>query len=110
MNHPSNVTLARHVIYTEGKSPQQTCDEILHLLKEVPKKRSRDTRTRLKSEMLQKLSRAMDHVEEGRLRSLVLMTALMDGGSEFWCRIEAEEDIPPLCGFLKGLRQDMDCP
>src|SRR5690349_10842163 len=65
LRHPSNATLAKHTIYTEGKSPEQTRDEILHLLKEVPKKRSRDTKTKLKSEMLQKLSKALDHVEEG---------------------------------------------
>jgi shikimate kinase len=109
LRHPSHVTLARHIIYTEGKSPEQTRDEILHLLEEVPKKRSRDTKTKLKSEMLQKLSQALDHVEEGRLRSLVLMTALTDGEGECWCRITTEEDRAGICNDLKGLSQDMEC-
>ena len=107
--HPSNVAVARHIIYTEGKSPVQTRDEILHLLKEVPKKRSRDTKTKMKNDMLQKLSKVLDQAEEGRLRSLVLMTALMDGEGECWCRI-TEEDQTCIRDYLKGLRQDIECP
>jgi shikimate kinase len=31
LNHPSNYTLARKIVYTQGKTPQQTRDEILAL-------------------------------------------------------------------------------
>src|SRR5262249_54170275 len=29
LRHPSNFTLAKHVVYTEGKTPEETRDEIL---------------------------------------------------------------------------------
>ncbi len=32
MQHPSNHSLATHIVYTKDKSPEQTRDEILHLL------------------------------------------------------------------------------
>jgi shikimate kinase len=108
LRHPSNVTVAKHILYTEGKSPEQTRDEILLLLKTTPKKRSRETKTRLKSDMLQKLTNVVDAVQEGRLRSLVLMTALMDGDGECWARI-MEEDQAPICDYLTALRQEMEC-
>ena len=31
--HPSNQKLAKHVVYTEGKTPQETCTEILNYIK-----------------------------------------------------------------------------
>lgn len=33
LQHPSNARLAKHVIYTNGRSPEQTCEEILKILK-----------------------------------------------------------------------------
>jgi adenylate kinase family enzyme len=30
--HPSNLLLAKHVVYTRGKSPEQTCAEMIQLL------------------------------------------------------------------------------
>jgi shikimate kinase len=30
VTHPSNHELAKHVVFTEGKTPEETCDEILH--------------------------------------------------------------------------------
>ena len=32
IRHPSNYKLANHIVYTQGKSPQETRDEILALL------------------------------------------------------------------------------
>lgn len=32
LRHPSNQRLAKHIVYTKGKSPEQTCDEIIQLL------------------------------------------------------------------------------
>jgi hypothetical protein len=32
--HPANATLANHTVYTSGKSPEETCDEILVLMKQ----------------------------------------------------------------------------
>lgn len=32
VRHPSNYLLAKHVVYTSGKTPQQTADEIIELL------------------------------------------------------------------------------
>ena len=32
LRHPSNQRLAKYVVYTEGKSPEQTSDEIIQLL------------------------------------------------------------------------------
>lgn len=32
IRHPSNHQLAKHIIYTEGKSPEQVCSEIIDLL------------------------------------------------------------------------------
>ena len=32
VRHPSNQRLAKYVVYTDGKSPQETCDEILGLM------------------------------------------------------------------------------
>ena len=32
LRNPSNQRLAKHVVYTIGKSPEQTCDEIIQLL------------------------------------------------------------------------------
>ena len=29
IKHPANRLLAKHVIYTEGKSPEMACEEIL---------------------------------------------------------------------------------
>ena len=109
LHHPSNATLARHILYTEGKSPEQTRDEILSLLKTAPKRGSRDTRTKLKSDMLQKLARIREDVEEGRLRSLVFMTALTNGDGECWARIEHEQDQTSICDYLKTLKADMGC-
>jgi hypothetical protein len=109
LSHLSNVSLTKHVLYTEGKSPGQTCDEILRLLETTPRKQGRDTKTRLKSDLLQKLTDLLDDVEEGRLRSLVLMRALIDGDGQCWSRI-LEEDQTSICGYLTALRQDMECP
>ena len=36
VKHPSNSRLAKFVVYTEGKTPEQTCAEILALLSRVP--------------------------------------------------------------------------
>lgn len=36
VKHPSNHRLAKHIVYTQGKTPQQTCDEILGLLPFLP--------------------------------------------------------------------------
>jgi|GEM_PF-2071859 len=108
LRDPSNVTLAKHILYTEGQSPEQTRDKILQLLTTTPKRWSRDTRTKRKSDLLLKLAKIQEHVEVGRLRSLVFMTALMDGDGECWSRIE-EEDQTSICNFLKTLRQDMEC-
>lgn len=33
LQHPSNARLAKHVIYTKGSSPEQTCEDILKILK-----------------------------------------------------------------------------
>lgn len=32
IRHPSNTRLAKHVVYTKARSPQETCDEILELV------------------------------------------------------------------------------
>ena len=36
VKHPSNHTLAKHAVYTEGKTPEQTRDDILHRLGLTP--------------------------------------------------------------------------
>jgi hypothetical protein len=33
VKHPSNQRLAKMTIYTQGKSPEETCDEILEKIK-----------------------------------------------------------------------------
>ena len=33
IQHPSNYLLAKHIVYTQGKTPQETSSEILNLLK-----------------------------------------------------------------------------
>lgn len=33
IHHPSNYKLAKHIVYTKGKTPQETCDEILRTIK-----------------------------------------------------------------------------
>ncbi len=37
LRHPSNQSLAKHVVYTHGKSPEQTCDEIIQLMSKESK-------------------------------------------------------------------------
>ena len=32
LRHPANRELARHIVYTEGKTPEETCEEILRLV------------------------------------------------------------------------------
>ncbi len=51
---------------------------------------------------------ALDDVEEGRLRSLFLMTALMDGSGECWSRI-MQDDQTSICDYLATSRRDMEC-
>lgn len=34
-SHPSNERLAKHIVYTKDKSPEQTCDEILQLIRYI---------------------------------------------------------------------------
>ena len=62
LRHPSNVSVARHILYTEGKSPEQTCDEIVQKLQTTPEKQGRETKTRLKSDIVQKLANVLDGV------------------------------------------------
>ena len=40
IKHPSNHRLAKFVVYTEGKTPEQTCEEILGMLSHFPEAQS----------------------------------------------------------------------
>ena len=36
VTHPSNAALAKHIVYTQGKTPEETRDEILQRLGRMP--------------------------------------------------------------------------
>ena len=41
IRHPSNRRLAKRVVYTEGKSPEETCEEIVHIVRDSTAGRDR---------------------------------------------------------------------
>lgn len=106
LRHPAHTALARHIVYTEGKSPEETRDEILAIVQCRPRKLGSHTRTKRKREMVESLAVALDEARKGRLRSLVLITQRTDGEGGCFARI-AEEDQTATGDLLSQLWEDM---
>jgi hypothetical protein len=108
LRHPANFALAKQIVYTEGRSPEETRDEILTLIENRPKARGRATRTRQKSEMIAQLKQALYDAEESRLETLTLVTGIHLGDLDCWARI-AEEQLSEFCTVLAQLGRDIGC-
>ena len=108
LRHPANVALAKHIVYTDGKTPEETRDEILALVNPRPRQVGRHTRTKRKSDMIAALTTALEEAQDGCLRSLVLITMPTDADAGSFARIQ-EEDQEAVCEHLSGLKEDISC-
>jgi shikimate kinase len=110
LRHPSNFRLAQFIIYTEGKSPEETRDEILSKMECRPQRSRRVGVTRQQEEIVQKLGRALEAAKRGTIRSLVLLTLMADGRSDCWAQISTDQDSRAAGELLGRLRQDLVPP
>jgi shikimate kinase len=107
LRHASNFRLAKHVIYTKGKSPEVTRDEILARMKHRPQPAGTPFISRQRAEMIEKLTEALAAAKDGSLTSLILITMSGDGGSDCWARINSDVDNAAAKEYLNGLQQDL---
>jgi shikimate kinase len=107
LRHPSNFRLAKFIVYTEGKSPEETRDEILSKMECRPQGSGKPAMTRQRAEMVEKLADVLEAVKEGTLRSLILVTMRADGTSECWARIHSDEDNAAALEYVEGLKEDL---
>jgi hypothetical protein len=107
LRHASNFRLAKFIVYTEGKSPEETRDEILSLLNCQPERTRPVGMTLQQEEMIRKLEDALQAAQEGALRSLILVTMRTDGRCDCWTRLRSEQDSRAAREFIQGLSQDL---
>jgi shikimate kinase len=107
LRHPSNFALAKHVVYTSGRSPQETCDEILERIECRPTARDGNPLGPRQREILVKLTKALEKAKVGPIRSAILITMQADGRSECWARINADEDSGAVRDYLESLKRDL---
>jgi shikimate kinase len=106
LRHRSNFDLARIIVYTEGKSPEETRDEILSRIEHRPQRSTRPGLTWQQDEMANTLAEALEAAANGRMRSLILITMTADGDSGCWARIHADEDRLAARDYLDRLKKD----
>ena len=104
----SNYELAKIMVYTEGKSPEETREEILSQLECRPQRSMRAGTTWQGEEIAKQLAKALEAATAGRTRSMILITMTADGQYDCWARINADEDRRAAREYLEGLKKDLE--
>jgi len=106
LNDESNFVLAKHIIYTNGKSPLETCNDVLDRIGEQSAAGSTDTLSERPSEIVEMLSDTLEKAKQGWIRSIVVITVQHDDAGGCWARTSSS-DTTMVSEYMEGIKQDM---